>query len=87
MLGQGQATRLSLNTHKAQDVRSKDNVLYVAEMVVSAVMQYANTVDTCTQVGHVLLLLYTKKMNKSRHTSGQNQFFICGRGQNLKNWG
>ena len=38
MLGQGQATRLSLNTNKAQDIRSKDNVLYVAEMVGSAVM-------------------------------------------------
>ena len=81
MLGQGQATRLSLNTNKAQDIRSKDNVLYVAEMVGSAVMQYANTVDTCTQVGHVLLLLlYTKQMNKRRHTSGQHQFFTCGQG-------
>ena len=52
MLGQGQATTLSLNTHKELNVRSVflKIVLYIAKMV-SAVLRYALTaVDTCTQV-------------------------------------
>ena len=50
MLGQGQATILSLNTHEALNVKSVKCVLYVAKMVSTVVSNALTTADTCTQV-------------------------------------